>query len=183
MFKTLVSLVLAMSACAAFLSWMEPPDPTTAALTDVEFSRQQARTALAMTDGTRPLAWEGVNIVAMPESQLGLGRAGLAATRGYQYHFIISRQGLVHAGRYWREQSNPEGVNMTIVVALGGLQGGNSLTVAQWLGLRALLIELADSLANTGQQPWIRLGASASSISPGWLRTLRTWLESDGFLR
>ena len=64
MFKMLSCLVMAMTVCAALLSWMAPRDPTTAVLTDPEFSRVQAREALGIDERAAPIPWEQIEIVA-----------------------------------------------------------------------------------------------------------------------
>ena len=182
MFKTLISLALTMSVCAALLSWMEPQDPTTATLTDAGFSRDQARRAIAMENNSGLFALDGVEIVVTPDLNSSRAPTVLAAAPRNPFHFVVSKHGLVLAGSSWHELSRKTSAEFTAVVLLGDTKGDGSLPVAQWLGLRALLIELADVFDATGKQPWIRIRPSDSSSSSRLTEELRTWLAGDGLL-
>ena len=171
-----------MSVCAALLSWMEPEDPTTFTLTDADFSRDQARRAIDMENGSGLLAIDGVEIVVAPDLKVNRTPAVLAATPRNHYHFVVSKHGLIMAGSRWRELSTKRSAQFTATVLLADTRGDDSLPVAQWIGLRALLIELAEVFNATGKQSWVRIRPSTPPSHSQLKGELQAWLVSDRLL-
>jgi len=176
MFKTLGWLAGAMTACAALLAWMEPPDPTVAALADPEFIRQQVFQAVRTNGGVASGCWGEVEIAAWGRST---GPVSLAATRGGGHHFLVSEYGLVQAGPAWRRQECVQLGGSSIVVGLMGVKDGRDIPLGQWFGLRALLFELRERVRALGDSP-VRIGPTLGADSPRVAQALRELLGYEG---
>ena len=193
MFKTLGGLAAAMTTWALFLSWMEPPDPTVAALTDPEFIRRQAAAAvddwgltiddrrLEITSATHGQSSIGRDIeiaAALPHSPRSTPATGIPMDEN---NFIISQDGLVHPGRARRRLEHPERQYRPIVVGLAGVAESDDLPLAQWVGLRALLVVLRDRMSSGRGGSSVRIKRSLIAESPHIAQVLRELLGFEGF--
>ncbi len=172
-------LVLAMTAGAALLSWIEPQSPSAGALPDPGILRDQASRAVGWAGDVDPGNWETIEIVSMAGAD---GPARLAATGGGRFHFIVSTSGGVQRGVAWDRQSRWAESPGAVLVGIE-IDGENeSLPLAEWLGLRALLTALADQVDFDGRMLEIGIRATAERNRPEWSRTLHAWLTYEGFL-
>lgn len=178
MFKTLGWLAWAMTACAALLAWMEPPNPTVAALTDPDFIRQQVSQAVHTEGGVATECWGQVEIAAFGQSS---GAVSLAATRGDGHHFLVSEYGLVQAAPSWTRQECGKRGGSSIVVGLMGIRDARDLPLGQWIGLRALLFELRERVQAVEASP-VRIDPVLGANSPRIAQALRELLGHEGLV-
>ncbi len=180
MFRALASLIFAMTACAALLTWMAPADPASVALNDPEFPRVQAHEAVALDREVKAMDWDEIELV-LPFSAPQGDATSLVATRSRGFHFLVSPGGAVRSASAWKRQIRGDRSTAAILVAVSPAAGAEGMPVSQWIGLRALLGELLDRSA-LATDLRVRIGPSILDGSSRWARSLRTCLIHDGFL-
>jgi hypothetical protein len=151
MFKTLIALAAAMTVCAAFLSWIEPPDPSQNVLTDPGFATEQVERALAQGAGVDSFEWARIAIVPS-DPVVGKNAPALAAKASPTCDFVVLENGIVAPANRPSGQSRSTSRSSTVVVGLAGVRQQADLPMAQWIGLRALvsaLLERRPSSATT----------------------------------
>jgi len=178
MFKTLGLLAGTMTLCASFLAWISPPDAEMTVLTRPESARDGAAAAVDALEGVALASWGSVNIASTSDTTAGF--PALSATRGGSYHFRVSRYGHVHAESPWRRQT-PIGPQHRVVVGLSGVEPGQPLPLAQWVGLRALLATLENRLLPPDQRIAVMIGSPIAQESPQLAQDLRDLVGQDGY--
>ena len=182
MFITLGALVLAMTACAVLLAWIEPRTPVTSALTDRAYIMECASEAVDQAlDRSLPPPRDIRIVNAGPFAE---GAAPLAATRPTSPgspHFVVSKDGVVHAASRWRASGPDTAINAPLVIALSGGIDGENLPANQWHGLRALLLTLRTRLEAEIGESAVLTGPILNLPTSRAAQTLRELLGLEGF--
>ena len=133
MFKALGCLALTMTACAALLTWIAPPDPLQKALSDQNYARILAIQAVRIEPAATPATWRAIEIV--PPSPVDPRRpTALTATVGGENHFIVSAKGVVQSRIAWRRQLRCTDRPVEIVAHSSLMANPNVLQVTSLMG-------------------------------------------------
>ncbi len=181
MFTTLGGLILAMTACAAVLSWIEPPGPSDLVLANPAYVGRQIEQAITTTDRPR-LDWAQVYIVPLTVAlgDLSLLAAQSPSEQDPDHHFVVSEHGIVWSSSAWRNQE-PATVAASIVVAIRPPQISKDLHLSQWIGLRALLRTLRDRLPLFHDLMPVELSPTMAGDDGSLGQVLHELLVLDGF--
>jgi len=179
MFKTLGVLAGTMTACAMFLAWIAPPDADVTILTRPEPVRDGAAAAVDTLEDATLAPWRSVDITSASGSPMP-GVAALSATRSGSFHFRVSRYGHVHAESPWRRQVRL-GPRHRVVIGLSGIEQGEPLPLAQWVGLRTLLATLENRLLPPNERIAVTIESLIAQESPQLAQDLRDLVGQDGY--
>jgi len=141
MFRTLVSLVVAMTATTALLGWIDPsavPSPSTPTVEDV---LPIARSLVADGLRYRHAEWRSVQVrISTPTMRSERWLA--ASPDGGDHHFAVDDQGRSSNTALWLAQAPVEALSATIVVHLIPHRDHLEPTDAQVNAARALVLAL-----------------------------------------
>jgi hypothetical protein len=147
MFKVITSLVVAMTATAALLIWVEPSRTTAQSLVPILAAEQAERVVTQDVDVSHG-RWCQIDVAVC--NDLTVARTNtLAAIAPVadRFHFIVGANGWVRATAAWQRQAaigQPPDV-VRIGVACDARE--HNLTTSQRTALEALLVELYDRCA------------------------------------
>lgn len=147
MWKTLASLVVAMTGTSALLGWMDPSPGISAAAPPPGELLDLARTTVAADINIARGFWTIVVIEAVPDAP----GAMLAATDGrdVRHHFRIDTDGRPVRLQPWYEQRAADGWPQTIRIAVAQADADLPMAPAQWLSVRAMIHTLRDAVGPT----------------------------------
>ena len=158
MFRTLACLAGAMTTTAVVLGWLEPQ--RTGATLDPEAITRLATSVVSQHVAIDPDQWQEVAIVASPEPM-----ALLAATmRSTESHFRIDTSGAPTRAICWVNQLGTADAPHTIRIEVPQRRHGEPMTLAQWIGLRALVSAIQRSVSLDGHTLPVRLQREWSAV-------------------
>lgn len=141
MFKVIVSLVVAMTATTALLTWAEPS--TTAAQSLVPaLAAEQAQRVVTTDVQMRLGRWHQIEVAVHPGLPGIRGNTLAAISSADQFHFLVGASGSVRATAAWVEQESIGEPTDVVRVGVACAANAAGLTASQRVTLGALLSEL-----------------------------------------
>lgn len=155
---TLSCLMVAMSATAVLLGYMNPARDQ-ATPEQVERILLAAANAVADDVTLRPQRWQDIEVLAVPEKNGG--GALLAATRDDgAWHFHIGADGIPVRGRSWGRQESASSAPRSILIHLTKPYASEDFLPLQVIGVRALVSSIYDSLRQSADSLPVRFVAN-----------------------
>lgn len=155
---TLSCLMVAMSATAVLLGYMNPARDQ-ATPEQVERILLAASNAVADDVTLRPQRWQDIEVLAVPEKISG--GALLAATRDDGvWHFHIGADGIPVRGRSWGRQESASSAPRSILIHLTRPYASEDFLPLQVIGVRALVSSIYDNLRQSADSLPVRFVAN-----------------------
>lgn len=155
---TLSCLMLAMSATAVLLGYMNPARDS-ASPEQIERILQAASNAVTHDVTLRPQRWQDIEVLAVPEKSRG--GALLVATRDDgAWHFHIGADGIPVRGRSWGRQESASSAPRSILIHLTRPYATDDFLPLQVIGVRALVSSIHDSLRQSSESLPVRFVAN-----------------------
>lgn len=155
MFKTLIALVVSMTATTALLGWIDPSIETVSSAPTAEEVLPVARDLVTTGLGSHRAAWAGIELVATqasPESPIWLA----AGSDPRDHHFSVDSVGRLTGTRVWRDQGTVEGKSGAVIVFMPLSSPELGPTEAQISATRALVRALDEFAASPETPLFIR---------------------------
>lgn len=144
MFKTLGSLVIAMTTVSALLGWIDPSQPAPGPVPSYPSLLADARGVVGDQVSIRPDRWNNVGVVSGPVT----GASRLTAVADHiPSHFVVGPDGTFSRTVHWEHQEDIDDAPRTVTIEVASLAAGRPMTRAQWYAVRALIAAVTDLTA------------------------------------
>ena len=160
MFRTLLSLVVAMTATSALLGFIDPSKPVDVEPPSFASVLPVARELVAGNVDLRRDHWRGVEVLAGPTASKFL----TATAAEPDLHFVIDVDGRLHRTAEWSRQ-DPRSLRprpIRIQVARRGEH--EPMSRSQWHGVRALVAAIHEAVAAEQSVVEVRFEAEWATI-------------------
>lgn len=149
MLKTFACLVASMTCTATLLGWLDPSEPLPDDTHTYQDIIRLARVAVADGVVIRSDRWLDVEIAA-DNSSSTVSTLLAARTDSRRRHFLIDSEGKVTRSSRWEDQRGQPPAPHAVRIELAAIDGNGSVSHAQRLSIRALLLAINESLSSDG---------------------------------